>query len=427
MKNKKTIYSWIFYDWANSAFATTIMVAVLPVFYKDVIAKNLENHIATSYWGYTTSIAMIIVAILAPILGSVSDKSNLKKHFFCFFLILGVIGTSLLYVVQAGQYVLTSFIFIIASIGFSGANIFYDSFLPLITTHDNIDYISSLGYASGYLGGGLLLAFNLFTIMKPEIFGITTLMATRLSFISVAIWWILFSIPAIKFLPSDHKKLRHIKLIKYTKKGFKELKNTALHIRNYSELVKFLIAFWLYNDGVGTIMRMATIYGREVGIGSTAIIGALLLTQFIGIPFAILFGKIGKKFGPKTGIKIAIVMYTYISIHGFFLDSALDFWILAFLVGTVQGGIQALSRSLYGSMVPLNKTSEFFGFYGISSKFSAIAGPLIFAFVGQVMGAGRYGIFAISLFFVLGFVLISKVDVKKGRAQAKNVISKATN
>lgn len=418
MKNKKTIYSWIMYDWANSAFATTVMATVLPIFYTDVIAKDLPKHVATSYWGYTTTIAMFLVALFAPILGAVADKSNSKKHFFKFFAYLGIIATATLYLVNSGQYVLTSFIFIIASIGFSGGNIFYDSFLPIIS-NEKTDYISSLGFSAGYLGGGILLSFNLLLIMKPGFFGINALLATKLSFLLVAIWWFIFSIPAFKNLPNDKNRIKKYKISKYTIKGFKELIKTLKNLKKHSELFKFLIAFWFFNDGVGTIMRMATIYGREVGIGATSLIGALLMTQVIGIPFTILFGKIAEKISTKYGIIITLIIYIIISIRGYYLVTKIDFWILAGLVGTVQGGVQALSRSLFSKMVPKDKSSEFFGFYGISSKFSAITGPLVFAFISQLTGSSKNGIIAISLFFLVGIIMLLKVDVQKGIFQSK--------
>lgn len=424
MKNKKQVYSWVMYDWANSAFATTVMATILPIFYKDVIAKNLPGNLATSYWGYTTTIAMLSVAVLAPILGAVADQSSLKKHFFKFFAYLGIIATAALFFISEGQYILTSFIFIIASIGFSGGNIFYDSFLPIIAD-EKTDHISSLGFAAGYLGGGLLLIINLLLIMKPELVGIDTLLATKISFLTVSIWWFLFSIPSFIHLPEDDKSFKKIKLNKYAHVGFRELKKTLRNITQYSELFKFLIAFWFYNDGVGTIMRMATIYGREIGIGSSSLIGALLMTQFIAIPFSLLFGKIGEKYGTKTGIIITLFIYTFITIRGYYLSTPMDFWILAGLVGTAQGGVQALSRSLYSQMVPKNKESEFFGFYGVSSKFSAISGPFVFAIVGQLTGASKYGIFAIGAFFLIGIFMLTRVDVQKGIHQAKKITRKS--
>ncbi len=419
-KQKKTVYAWAMYDWANSAFATVILATVLPIFYKDVAGINLPGNLATSYWGYTQTIAMIIIAVISPILGAAADYSDSKKSFLKFFVFLGITGTALLFFVNQGNYLLASFFFIIANIGFSGGNVFYDGFLTDISDSNSIDYVSSLGYAAGYLGGGLLLAVNLLMISKPDLFGISSVTkATQISFVTVAIWWLLFSLPAFKYLPDPEKRVEKIPLGQYTKMAFARLKSTFVHIRKYRELWKFLLAFWLYNDGIGTIIRMATIYGREVGIGQTDLIGALLLTQFVGIPFALIFAKIAGKITAKKGIYLALIIYTGITFYGYFLDSALDFWILAGIVGMVQGGAQALSRSLYGAMVPESKSAEFFGFFGVSSKFAAIIGPTIFAYTGQLTGSSRYGILAVASFFILGMLFLSRVDVEKGKLEAK--------
>lgn len=425
MNDKKQIRSWVMYDWANSAFATTILAAVLPVYYQSVAAKDLAGGLATSYWGYTTSIAMIIVAVLAPILGAVADHSNSRKTFFMRFAILGIFGTALLFFVGYGNYLMASLFFIIGSIGFSGANIFYDSFLPIIVSKDKIDFTSSLGYAMGYLGGGILLAINLIVIMKPELFGITDpLLPSKLAFLSVAVWWFIFSVPAFKNMPGGVNLVEKPHVSKYLSIGITELKSTLKNIHEYSELFKFLIAFWFFNDGIGTIMRMATIYGADIGIGSTDLIGALLLTQFIGIPFSIIFGKLGEKIGAKRGVLLALGIYLIIVMRGYFLATATDFWILAAMVGLVQGGAQALSRSLYGSMVPKEKTTEFFGFLGVSSKFSAFMGPFLFALVGQLTGSSRLAIVSVAMFFVIGITLLLRVDVKKGMRQAQEADAK---
>jgi len=416
--NKKQVYSWVMYDWANSAFATTVLAAVLPIFYSDVAAKGLSNNLATSYWGYTQAIAMLIIAFLSPVLGAMADYSDSKRSFLKFFALLGIAGTGLLYFVNEGDYLVASLFFIFGSIGFSGSNIFYDSYLPIITDKKKIDYISSLGYAAGYLGGGLLLLINMMMILKPNLFGISSsLLATKLTFVTVAIWWLVFSIPAFKYLPQREDKI-NIKIIENAKIGFKRIGKTFRNIQKYKELFKFLIAFWIYNDGIGTIIRMATIYGREVGIGQSDLIGALLLTQFIGIPFSLVFGKLGERIGTKKAIYISLMIYLIITIRGYFLDSAMDFWILAGMVGLVQGGAQALSRSLYGSMIPENKSAEFYGFFGVSSKFAAITGPFVFALVGQLTGSSRLGIISVASFFILGILVLSTVDVEKGRKEA---------
>lgn len=416
---KKVIYSWALYDWANSAFATTILAAVLPIFYNDVAAANLPDNLATSYWGYTQTIAMLVIALISPILGAVADYSKSKKIFLKIFVLIGVIGTGLLFFITEGRYIMASIFFIFANIGFSGGNIFYDSFLPIITDKEQIDYVSTLGYSAGYLGGGLLLLINLVMIMKPGIFSIpNSVMATRIAFLTVSVWWIVFSIPAFISLPESRLGLGKFTLIPYVKQGFYRVTNTFKNVRKYKELFKFLIAFWIYNDGIGTIIRMATIYGREVGIGQNDLIGALLLTQVVGIPFTLFFGKVAKKIGAKKGIYIALSIYLIITLLGYNLDSALDFWVLAGLVGTVQGGAQALSRSLYGVLIPKEKSAEFYGFYGISSKFAAITGPFVFALVGQLTGSSRYGILAVASFFILGIIMLYYVDIDKGAKEA---------
>lgn len=419
MGNKKQIYSWALYDWANSAFATTILATVLPIFYKDVAAKGVASNLSTSYWGYTQSIAMIIIAVLSPILGAIADHSNSKKRFLRFFAYFGIIGTGLLFFIGEGDYLIASLFFIMGSIGFSGGNIFYDAYLPTIVSRDKIDYVSSLGYATGYLGGGLLLLVNLVMISKPSLFGIpNTLLATKITFVTVAIWWFVFSIPIFRVLPKETASSQSLNLIESTKVGFVRIKTTFRNISQYQELLKFLIAFWFYNDGIGTIIRMATIYGREVGIGQSDLIGALLLTQFVGIPCSLVFGKLGQKIGAKRGIIIALCIYLLITIRGYYLSSALDFWILAGMVGLVQGGAQALSRSLYGSMIPKDKSAEFYGFFGVSSKFAAITGPFVFALVGQITGSSRLGIISVAAFFLIGMFILSRVDVQKGVAEA---------
>jgi len=419
-QKKKKIYAWALYDWGNSAFATVILAAVLPIFYKDVAGAELPGNLATSYWGYTQTAAMLIIALISPVLGAAADYSNSKKSFLKFFVVLGVSGTALLFFVNRGDYLLASLFFVIANIGFSGGNVFYDGFLTDISNHKSIDSISSLGYAAGYLGGGIILALNLFMISKPSFFGFDSVTsATQAAFLMVAVWWFVFSLPAFKYLPDADRNIKKLKINEYTEMAFARLKSTFNNIRKYRELWKFLIAFWLYNDGIGTIIRMAAIYGREVGIGQSDLIGALLLTQFVGIPFALFFGKIAGWITAKKGIYIALVTYTIITFYGYFLDSALDFWILAAVVGMVQGGAQALSRSLYGAMVPAEKSAEFFGFFGVSSKFAAVIGPTVFAYTGQITGSSRNGIAAVAFFFITGIILLSRVDVEKGRREAK--------
>jgi len=410
------------YDWANSAFATTIMAAVLPIYYASVAGADLPGNRATVYWGYTTALALFLIAIMAPILGAIADYMGAKKRFMAVFVTLGVISTAMLYFIGRGQWLLASLIFIVANIGFSGANIFYDSLLPHIAGDREIDQLSATGYALGYLGGGILLLINILWILSPTTFGIpdaTT--ASRLAMLSVAVWWALFSIPVFRYVAEPPRRVSDTDVLGANPivAGFHRLRETFSEIRRYRQLLIFLIAFWLYNDGIGTIIKMATIYGTEVGIGQTDLIGALILTQFVGIPFAFAFGGLAKRIGAKSCLYLALAVYTLISVAGYFLSQAWQFWALAFAVATVQGGAQALSRSLYGSMVPRAQSSEFFGFMRISDKFAGILGPLLFALVGQLTGSSRLSIVALIIFFVGGMLILTQVDVEEGRRIAR--------
>ena len=419
-KERRITLSWAMYDWANSAFATTIMAAVLPIYYSDVAAKTLTKTLATSYWGYTQSIAMLVVAISAPILGAMADYSRAKMKFLKFFVFLGAIFTASLYFIRTGDYLLCSIMYIIADLGFAGGNVFYNALLPEITTKDNIDWVSTLGFALGYFGGGILLLINIMMIQFPKLFFIpNATIAARLSFTSVGIWWLLFSMPIFRNVRDRVSITNKRRNVNYVSIGFERVFNTFREIRKYKELFKFLLAFWIYNDGISTIIVMATIYGRSIGIGRGDLLGALLMTQFIGIPCSLLFGKLAHKIGTRNGIYLALSVYALIAFWGFFMKTAITFWILAGLVGLVQGGSQALSRSLFATLTPLRKDAEFFGFYGISSKLSAIIGPFIFALLGQLTGSTRIGIFALVAFFLIGILVLSRVNIEEGRKIAR--------
>ncbi|WP_220127124.1 MFS transporter [Halobacillus locisalis] len=415
---KRSVWSWILYDFGNSAFATTIMAAVLPVFYYDVAAKGVDQSLATSYWGYSQSIAVLIVALLAPILGAISDYSAAKKKFLMFFAFMGMIASVLLAFVGEGDYLFASLLLIIGTIGFSASNVFYDAFLPEVADKDTIDQVSAKGFAFGYIGGGVLLAINLLMILKYEWFGLQSSMAgTQLAFISVGVWWLVFSIPLLKNV-AEEKKMKPKRTKSYFGIGFSRVIHTVKELRLYKQLLIFLFAFWLYNDGISTIIKMATIYGRDIGIDSNSLIIALLITQFVGIPFAFLFGWLAKKITAKRALMLALCIYFAIVVFGYFMTTALHFYILAICVGFVQGGAQALSRSIFGRMVPGDRHAEFFGFYGISAKFSAIFGPFAFALVGQLTGSSRLGILSLVFFFIAGIILLYFVDIDEGVKQA---------
>jgi len=398
------------YDWANSAFATTVMAAVLPIYYSRVAGSTLPGNTATAYWGYTIAIALLITALLAPIMGAIADYSGVKKKLLMAFAGMGIVATALLYFVTTGDWMMASLFFIIGNIGFATSEVFYNSLLPEVAGPENIDQVSTKGYALGYLGGGILLGINVLMIelMSDKV------LASRLSFVTVSIWWAVFTIPIIKNVREPKVENTAGENVNPVRAGFKRLARTFKELRNYRQLLLFLIAFWIYNDGIGTIIKMATIYGAEIGIDETSLIGALLMTQFVGIPFAFAFGRLASYTGTKNSILLGLFVYTIISISGYFMKTSLHFWILAFLVGTVQGGTQALSRSLFGSMLPRSKRCEFYGFYGMSSKFAGIVGPLVFAVITQLTGSSRLSIVSLIVFFLVGAFLLYRVDEKEG-------------
>jgi UMF1 family MFS transporter len=499
------IQAWVMYDWANSAFATTTMAAVLPVFYSQVAAKGALTPVeASSNWGFTQTVGMLVVALAAPVLGAIADFSGSKKRFLAAFAIPGMVAAALMVFIGTGDWLLASLLYVIGEIGFSGSLVFYDSLLPHVAKPAELDMVSARGYAMGYLGGGLLLAINIVMIQFPSLFGITSLgarfgvsgteMATRLSLMSVGLWWAIFSIPLFLRVPEPRRvRLQSERGGSAIVGGFERLLRTFRELRLYRQLLIFVIAFWIYNDGIGTIIKMATIYGSEIGIGQIDLIGALLLTQFIGIPFSLIFGRLpsrgdprqafffsyvvynavtipiigilGPRFGVTSGpmavtlvlanqipasliswflgrrvlagpasrmstknaILLALGVYVLVAIWGYFMHTAAEFWLLAVMVGLVQGGSQALSRSLFGNMVPKAQTAEFYGFYDLSSKFAGILGPFIFAVAGRLAGSSRLGILSLLAFFVIGGVFLSQVNEEEGVRVAREVDAQATS
>ncbi len=412
-QHKRAINAWTMYDWANSTFATTIMAAVLPVYYSKVAAAHLAPNIATAYWGYTTSISALVAALLSPILGALADFRGSKKRFLTIFMIIGVTATALLYFVRTGDYLLASLFFFFGNIGFAGSLVYYDALLPHVAYPEEIDQVSSKGYAMGYIGGGILLAVNLAMIQlaPAELTGLMT----RLSFLTVAVWWFIFTLPLLRTVKEPPRRiLPEEENVHPIKVSFDRLGKTFREIRNYRDLFMMLIAFWVYANGIGTIITMATIYGAEIGISQTTLIGTLLMVQFLAAPFAFLFGWLAKKMGTKKAIYLSLCIYTVIAVLGYFLYHEWQFWMLGAMVATVQGGSQALSRSLIGRLMPKSKSAEFYGFFSVSEKFSTIAGPALFGIVSQIMGHSRLSIASLVIFFLVGLFLLTKVNVERG-------------
>lgn len=419
--NPQAVRAWVLYDWANSAFATTVMAAVMPIFYADVAAGPLDGPTKTAYWGYTQSIALLLVVILSPILGAIADVSQSKREFLRFFTYMGVIASILLTFTGEGEWLWASLWVILGTLAFSGGNVFYDAFLTELVPEKQRDAVSSRGYAFGYIGGGILLAINLAAISFPQAFLLPDArVATQLSFLSVGIWWFVFSIPFFRHV-------RDRELVAPTRQpplalavsGIRSTLHTLRSLGRYPELLKFLIAFWFFSDGINTIIKMATIYGREIGIGQTDLIAALLITQFVGIPCTLMFGNIAERIGAMPTLITTLVIYLVIVTLGYFMQTALHFYLLAILVGLVQGGSQALSRSIFTRLVPVHRNAEFFGFYSLSGKFASVFGPFLFGLVGQWTGSSRYGITSLALFFLAGIFMLLTVRLDKGKAEAE--------
>ncbi len=417
--DKKKILSWALYDWANSAFATTVIAGFFPVFFKQYWSADIDMTVSTFRLGAANSLASLIIVAIAPLLGAIADRGGSRKKFLLFFTIMGIVMTGALYIVSKGNWLIAVFIYIFGIIGFSGGNIFYDSLLVHVSGPRKVDYVSALGFALGYLGGGMLFAINVAMTLRPESFGLSDQVeAIRLSFILVAIWWAVFSVPVFLLVkepaPIDKTTGWHS-----ITEGFRQLQMTFIEIRSMRVVFLFLFGYWLYIDGVDTIVRMAVDYGLSLGFDANRLIVALLITQFVGFPSAIVFGKIGEKFGPKTGIFIGIGVYIIVTIWAFFMKHVIEFYALAVAIGLVQGGVQSLSRSFFTRIIPANKSAEFFGFYNMLGKFAAVIGPILMGWIGLVFGDPRLGILSIIVLFVSGAILLSLVNEQEGIRMAK--------
>ena len=437
--NKKTVWGWVMYDWANSAFATTVMAGFFPIFFKQYWSYGADVNVSTAQLGFGNSIASMLVALMAPILGAIADKGSARKKFLIFFAYLGVLMTAGLFLVPKGQWAWAIFIFAMGIIGFSGANVFYDSLLPGIVGEDKIDYVSGLGFSMGYLGGGLLFLVNVLMTLMPQKFGLPdAATAVRYAFISVALWWGLFTLFTIFWVPETKNSAAADKRENILVAGFRQFTDTFKKIRHLKMVFLFLLAYWFYIDGVDTIIRMAVDYGLSLGFESNDLIVALLIVQFVGFPAALIFGKLGELWSVRKSIYLAIAIYMGITVWGMMMTQKHEFYVLAVVVGLVQGGIQALSRSYYARLIPKNQAAEYYGFYNMLGKFAVIIGPALMGIVGlmvkrmmmppspsaeQITAVGqlaaRWGIGSILILFVLGAVLFYFVDEDKGRQQAE--------
>jgi len=405
--------SWVFYDWANSAYSIAITSTIFPIFFKGVISKGVEGYTSTAWLGYGNSIYTLVIAVLAPILGTIADYKNYKKRFFLGFFLLGVVSTACLALTREGSWMTAIVIYILTALGFGGANIFYDSFLIDVTPRERMDWVSTSGFAWGYIGSTIPFIIGIALIMKYDMLGFSTSVpAVRISFLLTALWWFVFTIPLLRnvkqnyFIEPSQTPVRD---------SFRRLADTFRRIRQYRNVFIFLIAYFLYIDGVDTIIKMATAFGTDIGISANMLMVILLAVQFVAFPFALLYGKLAKVFSAKKMLIVGICTYVVITITAFFIPRFADpktkvmvFWIVSMLVASSQGGIQALSRSFYGKLIPKKESAEFFGFYNIFGKFAAILGPFLMGFITMITKSSGVGILSIIVLFIAGGVILTR-------------------
>ena len=409
-KLTKSAWSWAFYDWANSAFATTVMAGFFPLFFKSFWATDLSAIESTAVIGTTNSLSGVFIMVLAPILGAYSDLGKLKKKLLAFFALLGVFCTGYLYFIPQGEWFTAAFFYTVAVIGFSGGNIFYDSLIVSVSDEQQRNKVSSLGFSLGYLGGGLLFIVNVLMYLNPSWFGLASeVEAVLWSFLSVAVWWAVFSLPTFMNVTETGSSPISTSFLFTMKEAFRAVISTIREIKKYKRVAIFLVAYWLYIDGVDTIVRMATAYGSDIGLSTSSMITALILTQFIGFPATLIFGIYADKIGFKRVLTIGVSVYILICFYSAYMSTALEFYFLAGTVGLVQGGIQAISRSFFSNLIPKNKEAQFFGFYNLVGKSAVIVGPALVSWVAFMFGNPRYGILSLLFLFVPGLILLRMV------------------
>ena len=408
-KLSKKAWKWAFYDWANSGFATTVMAGFFPIFFKSYWAGNLDAAESTFVIGSVNSLIGLLIAISAPILGAIADAGKTKKKFLFIFATLGILATGYLFFIPESSWKLAVLFYGLGVIGFSGGNIFYDALIISVSSPNERNNTSSLGFSLGYLGGGILFLFNVIMYLNPEWFGLSgPADAVLWSFMSVAIWWLIFSIPLLLGVKEiEDSRVDKNKNVVGT--AFSNLLSTARSVGNYRKVVIFLLAYFLYMDGVDTIIRMATSYGSDIGLSASSMISALLLTQFIGFPATLVFGLYADKFGYKESLSFAIVGYLGGVLFSSQMDTAQEFFIVAGIIGLVQGGVQAISRSYFSNLIPQEKAAEFFGFYNFIGKSSVFLGPFMVSGIALLTGSPSFGILSLLILFIPGLILLWKI------------------
>ena len=412
-KLNKSAWSWALYDWANSAFATTVMAGFFPIFFKSYWASNLSDAESTFAIGSVNSLVGLLIAFSAPVLGALADAGDSKRKFLFSFAFLGIIATGYLFFIPESSWKLAVVFYGIGVIGFSGGNIFYDSLLVTVSKEKERNRVSALGFSLGYLGGGILFLLNVAMFLYPNWFGLENqIEAVVWSFLSVAVWWLIFSLPIYLNVKEPVQNASKKQINTVIADAFENLLNTARSIKKFKSAVIFLLAYFLYMDGVDTIIRMATSYGSDIGLSATSMIQALLLTQFIGFPATLVFGYYADRFGYKYSLSFAIIVYILVVLFSSQMDTAQEFYIVASVIGLVQGGVQAISRSFFSTLIPENKAAEFFGFYNFIGKSSVFLGPFMVSGIALITGSPSYGILSLLILFIPGLILLWLVPEK---------------
>lgn len=409
---RKTVIGWALYDWANSAFSLTVVTAFFPILLSGYWNDDASSVVTTFRLGWTNAGASLIVALFAPVLGVLADGRGSRKYMVALFAAVGVSMTAALFWVAQGEWLFAIVLYALAYIGFAGGNSFYDSLLANVADDTEFDRVSAYGFALGYLGGALLFTLNVLMVMNPEWFGLATAEeAMRWSFLSVGIWWGVFSIPLLLWVPERAPNSAPLRSVSFLD-GWRQVIATLRNVRHHRALAMFLLAYWLYIDGVYTIIKMAVDYGLSRGLAAEDLISAILLTNYVGFPAAIAFGVLGARIGARKGIYIALTIYVLVTLAAPFVTLSWHFYALAFTIGLVQGGVQSLSRSLYARLIPPGRHAEFFGFYNMLGKFAAILGPALTGVVALLTGSQRLGILSVLVLFLGGLYLLRKVPIE---------------
>jgi UMF1 family MFS transporter len=406
----RKVIAWALYDWANSTFALSVLAVLFPIFLGSYWSAGDTGAAVTARLGFIVAGAALLVSIVAPVLGAIADGGGYRKRFLLLFALFGAVMTALLAIPAEGNWPWALALYLCASIGFYGSTVFYDSMLVDVTTPNRFHIVSTLGFSMGYLGGALLLGLHVWMLNSPETFGLQdSVSVVKFAFVSVGAWWAVFLVPLIVFVPETRRAIPVTRDI--LKSAFRELGVTISHIRRYRNIVRFLVAYWFYLAGVFTVISMAANYGQRLGFGDTDLVTAFMITNLAGFPATLLYGFLGDKYGARKGIYLALCIYVGVSSWAIFMTDVRQFYVMAIIVGCVQGGVQGLSRSLYATLIPQDRPGEFFGFYNMVTKFSHVVGPTLVGFAATLSDDSGVILVVLLPLFVIGGLLLALVKL----------------